>query len=59
MEIGKRKWNFAEQKWKQNFLDESENENGTTFFGGTDAEMEFSFPTKVEFPFYGCSAWPI
>jgi hypothetical protein len=59
MEIWKRKWNFAERKQKRNFLDGSENGNGTTFFDGMDAETEFPFPTKVEFPFYGCFAWPI
>jgi hypothetical protein len=53
------KWNFAERKQKRNFLDGSGNGNGTMYFGGTDVEMEFPFPTKVEFPLYRCSAWPI
>jgi hypothetical protein len=40
MKIWKWKQNFAERKRK--FFDESGNRNGTTFSGGTDAEMEYS-----------------
>jgi hypothetical protein len=57
MEIWKRKRNFAKQKRKWNFLDESG--NGISFSSGAGVETEFPFPTKVEFPFYRCSAWPI
>jgi hypothetical protein len=42
MKIWKRKWKSAERKRKKNFFDGSENENGTTFFGGTDVETEIS-----------------
>jgi hypothetical protein len=54
----KRKWNgnmeteFYGTETEQNFLYESGNGNGTTFSGGTDAETEFTFPTKVEYLFY-------
>jgi hypothetical protein len=51
---------FAKWKWKRIFLvevetkffGESENGNRIIFSGGTDAEMEFSFPTDAKFPFY-------
>jgi hypothetical protein len=59
MEIWKQKQNYAERKQKSNFLGGSRNENETAFSGGTDVEMEFPFLIKVEFPFYGCSAWLI
>jgi hypothetical protein len=59
MKIWKRKWNFAKRKWKRNCFGGSGNGNGTTFSGGTDAEMEFPFLTDAEFPFYNGFAWSI
>jgi hypothetical protein len=55
----KRKWNgnmereteLCETERKQNFLGENGNGNETTFSGGTDAETEFLFPTKVDIRF--------
>jgi hypothetical protein len=40
MKIWQQKWKSAEQKRK--FFSGSENENGTAFFSGTDAETEVS-----------------
>jgi hypothetical protein len=42
MKIWKQKRKSAEQKRKWNFFGGSGNGNGTTIFGGTDAEMEVS-----------------
>jgi hypothetical protein len=41
------------------FFGGSGNRNGRTFFGGTDAETEFLFPTDTEVPFYSGFAWLI
>jgi hypothetical protein len=40
MKIWKQKWKSAERKW--NFFGGSGYGNGTSIFGGTDAEMEVS-----------------
>jgi hypothetical protein len=42
MKIWKRKPKSVERKRKQKFFGESENGNGTTFSGGTDAETKVS-----------------
>jgi hypothetical protein len=59
MKIWKRKWNFVKWKWKRNFFGGSGNGSGTAFSGGTDAEIEFMFPTDAKFPFYSGFAWSI
>jgi hypothetical protein len=42
MKIWKQKRKSAERKWKRNFFSGSENGNGTTFSGKTDAKTEVS-----------------
>jgi hypothetical protein len=42
MKIWKQKWKSAKRKRKWNFFGGSGNGNGTSIFGGTDAEMEVS-----------------
>jgi hypothetical protein len=42
---------FYKTKMEMDFVGGSRNRNGTTFSGGTDAEIEFLFPTDTKFHF--------
>jgi hypothetical protein len=50
---------FCKTKMQTEFIGGSRNGNRTVFSGGTDAEMEFPFPTDTEFAFYSGVAWSI
>jgi hypothetical protein len=50
---------FCKPEMEMEFFGGTGNKNGTAFFGGTNAEIEFSFPTNAEFPFLSGFAWSI
>jgi hypothetical protein len=50
---------FCKTEIETYFFSGSGNGNGTTFFGGTNAGMEFLFLTHAEFLFFSDFAWSI